>query len=97
MYHFGEITVSETDLHAFLKGLPKGEYGTTQIIEEYKKTPYCTQGVSPQKSWNANFGRILSQCSKDAEGSKIIKLVTQQRNATDSNNRPTTEAVWEIL
>ena len=49
------------------------------------------------QSRNANFGKILSQCSEDNIGKTLIRLDTQQRQTTDLNGNPTTEAVWEII
>lgn len=97
VYSYGQIVIKKDVLHNFLKSLPKGKYGTTELIEKFKKTSYCVQKVYPSESWNANFGKILSQCSEDNIGKTLIRLDTQQRQTTDLNGNPTTEAVWEII
>ena len=96
-YSCGQIEIEEDVLHNFLRDLPKGKYGTSKLIEKFKKTSYCVQKVPPSESWNANFGKILRQCSRNDIGKTLIRLDAQQSPITDSNGNPTTETIWEII
>ena len=50
VYSYGQIVIKKDVLHNFLKSLPKDKYGTTELIEKFKKTSYCVQKVYPSES-----------------------------------------------
>jgi len=73
-----------------IRGRSISEAHTSQIIEEYMGGFYSNTGVSVHISWNAQFGRILSQ---NAEALGIKELKSAQR-VKDSRGHETTCSLW---
>ncbi len=97
-YQFGDLKIKKQKLHDFLKQLTPRDYYTRELISEYQKVEYQNnQGMPPSESWNANFGKILKQCSLDNDGNKYIKEIKAGASTQYMHGRPTLNSIWEIM
>lgn len=65
---------------------------TNAIIREYQGS-YHNAKTSPQKSWNAQYGRFLKENTRQLNIREIEKTVSTK----DDNGNPTTCSIWELL
>ena len=65
---------------------------TVDIIRAHQGN-YHNANTSPEKSWNAKFGKFL----KDNQVSLGLHEIKKDVNTSDDNGNPTSCSIWEIL
>lgn len=93
MYSYGNIQITENELHTFLRQLPKGKYSTFDILEQFRGFRIRNKGISVGSSWNAHFGKILKQCANTNNG--LIKEIASKQ-VLIIDGRQTMSSDWEV-
>jgi len=75
-----------------LRAANKTEAYTADIIREYMGGFFSNRGVPAHISWNAQFGRVLSQHAE------TLGIEERQANCPieDDQKHPTTSSLWSI-
>lgn len=93
VYSSGDIVIQEKDLQTCLNKMPAGKYSTFDILQKYQGMATPNKGISAARSWNANFGKILKQFSKNT--GKIIEVEKNKKIVI--NGSSTTTSYWQIV
>lgn len=94
MYKDGDLCISSDKLIRLLDRVGSGKYTTFDLIEKYQGFAAINKGKEVHESWNASFGRILKQFSKD-HPKTIREIETKVGLFLDA--RKTTASRWEVF
>ena len=89
IYKYGDICIAGKKIDEIVNDYKKmriNSFSTGDFIEEYRKCIYEPESRSVGDSWNAHFGKVLSDYAR-----KTVKIKSMQKK--DSNG---TE-LWEII
>lgn len=95
MYSYGNINISEYELHRFLTSLSPGINSTFDLLEIFRGFRARNEGISVGSSWNAHFGKILKMCEERTEGTIIIEI--DKGRHLRVNGGDTMASTWQIL
>ena len=65
---------------------------TAEVIREYMGVFASNRSVPPDRSWNAQFGKLLSK-HQESLGIRLISAGNAVRDALD---HPTESALWQL-
>ncbi|MBU3176499.1 hypothetical protein KPL47_08945 [Clostridium estertheticum] len=94
MYSYNDITIPKKVLKDLLTKIGEGKYSTFDILKVYQGSVKRNAGISVEKAWNGNFGRILKLCQKDTNGTMIEEVEKNIKIFIDEG--PTNTSYWKI-
>lgn len=92
--HFDNIIVDLDIVRDKIAENEKDVFSTIDILELYQGGYYSNKGVDVNVSFNAQFGRILSQ---NSEFLGILKIDNSEVNETDNLGNKTTVQLWRRI